>query len=202
MRNVLRLKPPHTIVIFDGSGFDFFASIEKFEKDAVMLKIVKKEKNIVDLSRETYLFVSLVKKDKFEWIVEKATELGVSHIIPIVSARTEKKDINSMRLKTIIKEAAEQSGRGKLPILAEVLGLEKALANYSSHGKIALEPLAPRFLAGDFSSVDGIFVGPEGGWTGEEIEMFKKYGVMTRSLGSQILRTETAVVAGLSQIVF
>ncbi len=202
IRNVLRFKEGHTIVIFDNSGFEYVATVDSYEKDAVILSIIEKRENKVHPRRETYLLASLVKKDTFEWIVEKATELGVSHIIPIISSRTEKKDINSERLLKIAIEAAEQSGRATVPVLHEVVDLPTALANYSYLRSVVWEPTAEKFQAKELEEINSMYIGPEGGWTSEELQLFKDHGIMTRSLGPQILRAETAVVAALSQIVF
>lgn len=202
VKNVLRFKVGDTIVIFDNSGFDYIAIIEDFSNEGVSLSITEKRENKVHPSRETYLFASVVKKDTFEWIVEKATELGVSHIIPVISSRTEKKDVNSERLLKIATEAAEQSGRGTVPTIHEVANLSDTLANYSYLRAVVWEPTAEKFQAKELDEINSMYIGPEGGWTQEELQMFKDHGIMTRSLGPQILRAETAVVAALSQIVF
>ncbi len=202
IKNVFRFTKGDEVILFDNSGFDFLAKIENYEKDTVTLSIVKTTENTVIPLRETYLFSSIVKKDNFEWIVEKATELGVSHIVPIISARTEKKDLNIERIQKIITEAAEQSGRGTLPILYEVTDLDSALNNYAHIQSIAWHTGANKFVTQDVTTAIGAYIGPEGGWSNEELELFKKHGVHTRSLGPQILRSETAVVAVLSRLVF
>ena len=202
LKNVFRLTKGDEIILFDNSGFDFHSTIDAYEKDSVSLIINKVNENIVLPLKETYLFVSLVKKDNFEWIVEKATELGVSHIIPLISERTEKKDFNSDRIQKIIVEAAEQSGRGTLPILHEVTDLESALHNYAYIKSIGWHTKAPKFVSQDLVETIGAYIGPEGGWSDAEEDMFKVHGVHTRSLGPQILRSETAVIAVLSRLVF
>ena len=119
-KNVFRFVKGDRVILFDNSGFDFTFAIEGYDKDVVSLSRIEICENIVLPLRETYLFASLVKKDNFEWIAQKATELGVSHIIPIISDRSEKKDLNNDRIQKIIIEAAVQSGRGTLPILYEI----------------------------------------------------------------------------------
>ena len=202
LKNVFRLVKGDEVLLFDNSGFDYLSEINFFEKDSVSLNIKKVSENVVLPSRETYLFTSMVKKDNFEWIIQKATELGVSHIIPIISDRTEKKDLNLERMNKIIIEAAEQSGRGTLPLLCEVTDLETALHTYAHVKSIAWHTQAPKFVSQDVSETLGAYIGPEGGWSGAEEEMFKKHGVHMRSLGPQILRSETAVIAVLSRLVF
>lgn len=202
LKNVFRLKSGDDIILFDGSGFDYLVTIAGYENDTVSFNVKSVNENIVLPIRETYLFASLVKKDNFEWIVQKATELGVSHIIPLVSDRTEKKDINRERMQKIITEAAEQSGRGTLPILYDVMELETALHNYAHVRSIAWHTTAPKFVSQDVSDSIGAYIGPEGGWSPLEIEIFKKHGVHIRSLGPQVLRSETAVIAVISRLVF
>lgn len=202
LKNVFRLVKDDEVVLFDNSGFDYRVSIESYGNDTVSFNVKEVSQNMVVPLRETYLFVSLVKKDNFEWISQKATELGVSHIIPLVSERTEKKDINIERVKKIIAEAAEQSGRGTLPILYEVTTLDSALSTYGHIKSIAWHTLAPKFVSQDVDDSIGAYIGPEGGWSPAEIDLFKGHGVKTKSLGPQVLRSETAVIAVLARLVF
>lgn len=202
LKNVFRFVQGDKIVLFDNSGYDFTAVIEGYEKDTVSLTILETNENTVLPAQETYLFASLVKKDTFEWIAEKATELGVSHIIPIISSRSEKKDLNIERLQKIIIEAAEQSGRGTLPELHGIVDLETALTQFAHIKSIAWHTLAPKFVSQDMAGTIGAYIGPEGGWSEEELELFKKHGIHSRSLGPQVLRSETAVIAVISQLVF
>ncbi len=202
MRDVLRF-PMHTIVsIFDGSGPEFRASIEEYRPDGVSFNILEKLENNVIAPRETWLFASIIKKDNFEWIVEKATELGISHIVPVISDRTEKQGLNRNRLTKVSIEAAEQSGRATVPEIHDILELADALANYSMQGAVAWEPTGEKFDKKEMNTIVSTFIGPEGGWTPAELEMFKKHDILIRSLGPQILRAETAVIAALSQVVF
>ncbi len=202
LKNVLRLSEGDKVVLFDNSGYDFLSAIYKYQKDGVSFKILEKTRNAVRPERETYLFASIVKKDNFEWIVEKATELGVSHIIPLVSARTEKKNLNQERLTKVSIEAAEQSGRATLPVLHTIVSLEKALVEYAHLQSIAWDPSAEKFSANDMLTINGVYIGPEGGWSSEELEMFRSHGIHLHSLGPQILRAETAAIAVISRLVF
>ncbi len=201
-KNVFRFVKGDRVILFDNSGFDFTFAIDGYDKDAVSLSRIEICENTVLPLRETYLFASLVKKDNFEWIAQKATELGVSHIIPIISDRSEKKDLNSERIQKIIIEAAEQSGRGTLPILYEITDLNSAVENYAHVKSMAWDPMAPKFVSQDIADVIGAYIGPEGGWSPQELELFKKHGIHTRSLGPQILKSETAVIAVIAHLVF
>ena len=153
--------------------------------------------------------MSLVKKDIFEWIAQKATERGVSDIIPIIADRSEKKNLNTERLQKIIIEAAEQSGRSSLPVLHEICELDEVLGDSekiwgNDSTLLVFDITAEKFSIEDVRHTQKIvvFIGPEGGWTPAEIETFKNTDIAIRSLGPQVLRAETAVVAALAQLVF
>src|SRR3954462_11405795 len=118
-RKVFRFVSGDKVILFDGSGYDFVCEIKDFEKDAAEVQVTE-VREVSQIDRETWLFAAIVKKDTFEWIVEKATELGVSHIIPVIAERTEKKQLNIERLKKIMIEASEQSGRSTVPVLSEI----------------------------------------------------------------------------------
>lgn len=202
LKNVFRMVKGNTVILFDNSGYDFHALIDGFDKESVSFTITEKVKNNVHPPRETYLFASIVKKDTFEWIVEKATEMGVSHIVPVLSERSEKKNLNIERLTKVIIEAVEQSGRATVPKLHDILKLAEVIANYKQIKSVAWEPTSTKFTSSDLQEVQGSYVGPEGGWTPAELELFKENKIPTLSLGPQILRAETAVIATLAQVMF
>ena len=147
------------------------------------------------------IFASLIKKDKFEWVLEKCTELGVSHFVPVISERSEKKDLNIERAEKILKEASEQSERGILPTICEPLSLREALENTDF-------PVFAFNLDGEKSDFEkiktfervGILIGPEGGWGKKDSEIFKEKNILCVTLGLQVLRAETASVAVASKI--
>lgn len=202
LKNVFRFNKGDQIILFDNTGYDFLCSINNFDGDNVSLNRVEIRENVVLPQRETYLFASIVKKDNFEWIVQKATELGVSHIVPIISERSEKKDLNFDRLNKIIIEASEQCGRGTLPIIYEIMKLEYAITKFGHIKSIAWDPEANKFVINDIADIIGAYIGPEGGWTENELQMFKERGIHIRSLGPQVLKSETAVISVLSRLVF
>ena len=209
-QKVLRLSRGEQVALFDGSGYDFLCEIKDYQGDTVVLTILEKKENRVTAVRDVVLYAALVKKDTFEWVVQKATELGVSDIVPVIAERSEKKNINTERLQKIITEASEQSGRGVLPGLRDIASLVDAVeAAKVRDGKvtqmIAFDPTGIKMSEQEIKNTPdqvGIFIGPEGGWSMKELDYFRKSGVAVYSLGSQILRTETAVVAALSKIVF
>ena len=165
------------------------------DKNKTVLKVVEKKPNENIPKKEIHLFQSVIKKDNFEWVMEKGAELGVSYFHPIVSERSEKKNINFERVGKIIKEASEQSWRWSLPILGELADLKNALNN--NFIASAFHPIGDKFNKNDFEKdkILGILIGPEGGWSDKELELFKEKGVKILSLGSQILRADTAAIA-------
>lgn len=194
-RNVFRLKVGDEVILFDGSGIDFKAQVVSLSKEKAQLDVTDETKSSFIPERKIHLFQSLIKKDNFEWILEKCTELGVSDFHPVISDRSEKKDLNFERTNKILIEASEQSGRGKLPMLHEILHLKKILEDLSV-------PAIVFDLSGKDFSVSGVnpgelavFIGPEGGWSSEELALFHSKKIPVYSLGKQTLRAETAAIA-------
>ena len=192
LKSVLRAKTGEKIILFDGSSYDF---ISEFQGESA--KIVEKVLNRREPERKIFLFQSLLKKDKMEWVFQKGTEVGAAGFFPVLSARSVKKDFNKVRAEKIIKEAAEQSGRGILPQIHEVLDFKSALefvqkerlagvladGNSKKHiSEILKEPKM------------AFFVGPEGGFTQEEVSETRECGFQVANLGRLTLRSETAAV--------
>jgi 16S rRNA (uracil1498-N3)-methyltransferase len=164
------------------------------------------------------LLLSLVKFDRFEWCLEKATELGVNTIVPLAAARTDKPLIaaavkRQARWERILLESAQQSRRLRPPQLAPTIGPTEAFAASSAAVTILLSerPASPS-LRSVLAGVGGLAekspvtvslaIGPEGGWTEAEFAAAQARGFAEASLGENILRAETAVIAGLSILVF
>lgn len=194
MRNVLRFAPGDALLLGDGAMHEATARVAVIAKDYVELEILETRENSREPEVDVALYASVLKGEHFEFVVEKATEVGVKRIVPVVSARTVKLDIRKERLKKIIKEAAEQSGRGIVPELAPVTELEKALkdARYAD-SKILFDAKGYEFRPEvvQASSV-AVFVGPEGGWEEDEVETARSAGFTIVSLGPLVLRAETA----------
>jgi 16S rRNA (uracil1498-N3)-methyltransferase len=196
-RDVFRLKKGDFIILLDNSGLEYEASIIILTRQEAVVSIHQgsQSKNIPE--KELYLCASLIKKDKYEWILEKGTEIGVGHFIPILSERSEKKDLNVERGERIIKEAGEQSGRGMLPDIHDIQTLPEALEELVEVPSIALHFEGLPFRGTNFFSEANslaVFVGPEGGWSDRETAFFKEKNIPLVSLGPQVLRAETAAV--------
>jgi 16S rRNA (uracil1498-N3)-methyltransferase len=195
LKNVFRFTIGGQVILFDNSGNDYHAMIASLRDGNVVFNIIRSEENKNIPFRELHLFVSLPKKDKFEWILEKGTELGVTKFIPIVSDRSEKKSFNFDRAQKIVIESSEQAGRATLPEISEIISFEESLQN--NFVCFAFDPKGDTFTiehAQNFSPL-GAYVGPEGGWTEREIFLFKKGNIKVYSLGETVLRAETAAIA-------
>ena len=198
LRNVFRMNEGDEIVLLDNSGFQYLAKIEALSKSEGVFEVLEATENTVKPKRGVCLCVSMIKKDNFEWILEKGTELGVQYFIPIISERSVKTNFNHERGLKIMKEADEQSGHGKLSELYKIVSLEVALEDIKKNNFFAM---AFHKSGKKFDSkiadpkMNAVFIGPEGGWTDNELELFKKFGVEIYSLGDQTLRAETAAIA-------
>lgn len=196
---VLRFGPGQQVILFDGIKTERLYKVSEISKTEAHLQLVT-ELNIKRPAKHIYLFWSLLKKENNEYIIQKCSELGVSNFVPILSARTIKKEFNHARAEKIAIEASEQCGRGTIPIIREPVHLKKALEEY--HDKL------PLFVAHQDSKQTnrleedkyGIFIGPEGGWTKDEQQMFSKYGVSSLNLGDFTLRAETAAIVAASKL--
>lgn len=193
-RNVFRFKVGDRVILFDGSGFDFLCDIANLTKQNATFSILQAEKNTAVPKREVLLYCSLVKKDKFEWILEKGTEIGVSHFIPLLSERSEKKNLNFERATRIIVEAAEQSGHAVLPVLQPVISLKDAIQTLSAPA-VVFDVVGAPFLGVSSKKSVAVFVGPEGGWSDNERKFFEEKNIPSYTLGTMTLKTETAALA-------
>ena len=197
-RDVFRYNVGGRVILFDGSGTDFICMITSLRNLGATVSVVQKMENIQKPKRSLWLCVGIVKKDNFELVVQKATELGVTHIIPLLCERTEKKNINMDRLHKIAIESSEQSGRADLPVIHDIRTLselfkemilprEKFVLNFDGKYIGDISPTVPSELA--------VFIGTEGGWSDREMKEFVLQNIQAVSLGTQVLRAETASVA-------
>src|SRR3989344_6251254 len=138
VKNVLRLKKGEKAAFFSDkgeyAGYDFVFELKNIDGGSANFMFRERVENTREPSRKLVLYQSLIKKDKFEWALEKATEAGVSEIVPVLSARSEKKSLNPERCQLILKEAAEQSGRAVIPKFHDIVNFERALAAAEASG--------------------------------------------------------------------
>lgn len=196
VRNVLRLNVGEELILSSGSAEEARAKITSYGNKYVEVSILERMKNTREPKRSVTLYLSVLKRENFELAAQKATEVGVARIVPVISARTVKMNINKERVEKITKEAAEQSGRGVVPGIASAMSFEEALID-AKKNDLALffdaEGKEFKYSVLDKIKSVGIFVGPEGGWTNEEIEKSKEAKLISINLGALTLRAETAV---------
>jgi 16S rRNA (uracil1498-N3)-methyltransferase len=207
---VLRAQPGQLYELSDGQHV-WLGRIESVGRDLVEFALVESIPSLKP-SLHTTLLLSVVKFDAFEWAIEKATELGVSRIVPLAAARSEKALFagaakRAERWKKLLLEASQQSRRVELPALETLTKPEAAFASFLDGTRVILSesPDAKALrevLAGQPAHAVVLAIGPEGGWTAAEFAAARKASFHEASLGRFILRTETAVVASLAALNF
>ena len=182
----------HFIVFSDGSN-DNVVEIKNIDKHRIILTTTETHP-VRQTSRNMIAVISMVKGGAFETIVQKLTELGVSTIVPLTSDRTVKQSVRLDRLQSISDEALEQSGGTKRVSIVEPIGLEDCLEKYK-YPSILFDMEAPA-LQKQNSDTIVMYIGPEGGWSDKDKELFKKYNVAFANLGPRVLRADTAAIVG------
>ncbi len=200
--NVLRFHPGQQVVLFDGKSEDRLYKITELSTAEAHLVL---ETDMVRKlpKRHVYLFWSLLKRDNNELVLQKCTELGVTNFVPLISQRSIRKDFNMERAQKIVIEASEQCGRSNIPALREPLNLQAALNEYKNKLKLVFcdERGNDRGeIALDKDKPVGIFIGPEGGWSDEEIKLFIASGAEHISIHELTLRAETAAIKAVAKI--
>lgn len=216
IKNVLRLKCGEHVLVSNGNGTDYECSIEEIDSDTVTVRIVDVTKNAAELPVSITLFQGMPKSDKLELIIQKGVELGVKEIVPVITRRSvvkidDKKAGKKLeRYNSIAESAGKQSGRGIIPEVKEFMSFKQAI-EYAKTLDMNIIPYEEakgmeysREVVRDVKNHKslGIFIGPEGGFTAEEVELAMSMGAKCITLGNRILRTETAGLAILSIIMF
>jgi 16S rRNA (uracil1498-N3)-methyltransferase len=208
---VLRAEAGQLYELSDGSHvwLGRIAKVRKNGRPEVEFELVQQIEARASMIR-VQLLISIVKFDRFEWCLEKAAELGATDIVPLAASRSEKRLIaaagkRSQRWAKILVEAAQQARRLRPPTLGVVVPPLTGFSESPSFSKIVLSerPDARSFRSAQMACAGtsvALAIGPEGGWKDEEVASARAAGFLEASLGENILRTETAVVAGLAII--
>lgn len=199
LANVLRYKTDEEFIVFSVGSLDYVVRIVSMDKKKLVVRHI--ETNIPCEAPSTYLIaaVSIVKRDLFELIVQKLTELGIREIVPLLSGRTIKQSIRHDRLLAISKEAVEQSGQHTFPVIHEPMTLQEALIAFPITS-VVFDPREPESSITRTEKI-AMYIGPEGGWSDQDIELFKSHtAIHYQKLGTTILRTETAAIVGAYSI--
>jgi 16S rRNA (uracil1498-N3)-methyltransferase len=207
---VLRAQPGQIYELSDGTRV-WLGRIETVSRDAVDFSLIE-EIPAYQPALQTTLLLSVVKFDSFEWALEKATELGVSRIVPLAAARSEKALVTAAakraeRWKKLLFEASQQSRRVQLPILESPAKPEAAFTTYNQGLCVFLSEVPDarplrEVLRNQEAKAAVLAIGPEGGWTDAEFAAARAAHFQDASLGKLILRAETAVVASLASLNF
>jgi len=198
--NVMRLREGAELLLFDGVSGEWLARVAEVGKRRMTLSVERRVRE-VEAMPDLWLAFAPVKRGPVEFLVEKATELGIARLLPVVTKRTVVERVKLERLQAIAIEAAEQCGRTLVPEIAEPVALAKMLAERDSARTMFFadetggEPIAAAFAPGPAM----ILTGPEGGFTPDERDMIRASpGVRAVSLGPRILRAETAALAAVA----
>ena len=207
MKNVLRMKEGEALICCDGNGKEYSCQVAELNKEYVLVKVTSEQASENELPVRTVLFQGLPKKDKMELIIQKAVELGVAEIVPVMTKRTivkledkKKEEKKLERWQSIALSAAKQSGRGVIPVIKSVMNWKEML-DYM--GELDYNIILYENASGMKGTQEciktaakknrvGILVGPEGGFEENEVAQAVEQGAECVSLGHRILRTETA----------
>jgi 16S rRNA (uracil1498-N3)-methyltransferase len=205
LTKVLRFKPGDILTVFDGSGFEWDAKILDKKRNAVVVKLLTKSKPIVESPLKITLMQSVSRSQRMDLAIQKATELGVHRIVPILTNNSvvqldrkyAKKKMDHW--KNIIINAAEQSGRVSLPLIEEPTQLDETLLHlYKNEYALFLDTTGTTDLGSKKVSNITIAIGPEGGFTEVEKNMADQAGYHIVKTGPRLLRTETAPIMAIS----
>ena len=226
LRDVLRLKAKDHILVLDNSGWEHEVELKRIAAERVGGKIIGKRLSRTEPRARIALYQALLKGSKFEFVLQKCTELGVAAFVPTICDRCVVGNLATatsgkiMRWKRIVQEAAEQSGRGRLPLLHSPLLLRQAceqasglsLMPWEQEKSIGLRAaLKEQAFAGSSALAEGqisnlpvlnLFIGPEGGFSDSEVKSALAYGIRPVSLGNRILRAETAAIAAVTAVLY
>jgi len=208
--HVLRLAIGEAITLFNGDGGEHTATLTSIDRKRASVEIKTFSPREVELPYSMTLVQALPEGSKMDWIIEKAVELGATAIQPLAAQRcvvrlsAERAAKKMEHWHGIIAAAAEQCGRNRLPHLAEPADFQEWIQQQNLHARILLSPRAEQSLS-DWArhhppQAVAMLIGPEGGFTEQEENAASRHGVLTLSIGSRVLRTETAGLAALAAL--
>ncbi len=213
---VLRARPGEQVIVLDNTGWEYVVTLEVVSASQVLGRVESRRKSEGEPGVALTLYQGILKADRFELVLQKGTELGVSRFVPIicersVSRESERSNSRTSRWQRIIKEAAEQSRRGRLPALDDAIpfreacdGIEgPAIIPWEQKSAAGLKSLLRKWReAGRKISSLGILIGPEGGFSDAEVSYAAERGIAPVTLGKRILRAETAGIAVAAAVIY
>ena len=211
LRDSLRLHPGDYLTLNDGCGARYRVEVTHVTSQAIESRIIDQQNDQTRKTSPIVLGQALIKGDKMDWVIQKATELGVDTIVPVhsthsvVKPRPERLDHQRSRWERIARDAAQQSERWTIPTVADPTDLAQICRQYASasvKGMLAERSSGPSLatmpLPQDHQHPIILLVGPEGGWAADEQRLAAEQGFHPLTLGPRILRAETAAIAALS----
>jgi 16S rRNA (uracil1498-N3)-methyltransferase len=204
---VLRMRVGAPLSVFNGEGGEFQAEIVRVEGDQVAVRLGSQIPGTAESPLKITLVQGISRSERMDWALQKAVELGVAAIAPVIAARSvvrldeQQASKKQAHWRSIVIGACEQCGRAKTPAVAAPIPLRQYLTSVRREGlRLVLSPVAPGALSGLASLPNKVelLIGPEGGLDDEELAAAQKAGFMPVRLGPRVLRTETAAVAALT----
>ena len=204
---VLRVQLGNTVTVFNGDGFNYLCTVVEIHKSALSVRVVSRSSPENESCLATTLGLAVSKGDRFDWAIKKATELGVTSIVPVLTQRVDVRlppdrwAKKRAHWQQIVIAACEQSGRAYVPTVCDAQPLASWLPTLEADARFVLDPrTATAARTVDPPDHIALLIGPEGGLTDEEIELAKTSQFVGLSLGPRVMRTETAPIAALSII--
>jgi len=209
LSRVLRIKNNQQVILFNGDGYNYLSAIH-IDRKKVFANILDKQQNYTRSNIDISLLQGISKGERMDLAIQKAVELGVEKIIPIICQHTVvnlKADRAEKKLRHwngIVIHACEQSGRSTLPLIDEIMNFSDAISSLSQQDlNVTLDPYAQQVfssLQGSESTCFNLLIGPEGGLSKDEVKQTQQIGFQAVQLGPRILRTETAALAAITAI--
>lgn len=208
---VLRAKLDDKAILFNGDGHDYKVQIKSIDRNDVSVKVLEKNKNSSESPLKIQLYQALSTNEKMDWVIQKAVELGVHSITPILTQRSliklkdDKRNKKNQHWQLIALSACEQSGRSIIPKVNDIISLETCFTSMAlkvGELRYLLNPYVKNSLKANKldAAPDGIklVIGPEGGFTENEVSFIESHDFKSVMLGPRILRTETAPIASIA----
>jgi 16S rRNA (uracil1498-N3)-methyltransferase len=205
LRNVLRLASGVSVAAFNERDGEFLCRIDQLRRGHGALKVIE-QRRAPEPGPDIWLVLAPIKRVRLDWVVEKATELGITALVPVMTARTQAERVNRDRLRILAMAAAEQSERLSLPEIRPEVPFARLLADWPAERRLVVcdetgggLPIVEALAGLPADAPAAFFVGPEGGFTETELDAIGKLSIVTRvGLGPRILRAETAALAALA----
>jgi len=203
----LRIRPDDYLTVFDGNGAEYSCIVKSVAKDRTELEIVDKKFDVGETKISLTLYLSVIKQDRFELALQKATELGVKRVVPVYSKFTQRgSSLNYERFNRIAISACEQCGRSRIPTIEHSIEFDELVKR--AQNTYMIFPWERELQGSMKDAIDitqkdiSVFIGPEGGITEDEKNELVEAGAKSVTLGSRILRAETAAITALSVICY